>query len=186
MKLTKLIGIGALVSGITYIVKEIRNELQYRAIMREIALDDAEEVEAQDIPKFEVGTPVIIACPYESEYVEPPQHTVITRVGYSQNDEIYIYQVEGSTEWYNEKWLTYDEYGPKTFEVETESEIIAKERKETVRAIEKAIDDTLDEYNDYHALFSEFGDEEYAEKARQASLKLYGLKRQLEEIENDE
>lgn len=84
-------------------------------------------------PIFSVGDSVIIANPYfNGEFTSdnPPYHTKITRVAYVEDIDMFAYQVEGSTAWYNENWLDFDEYGPATFTIAfKESQEVEEERK---------------------------------------------------------
>ena len=86
---------------------------------------------------------------------------------------VYIYRVEGDTQWYNEAYLAEDYYGPKTLNV-----VPITEATEAPPTIDAQIDAVLDEINDNNALIKTFGDAEYLEKGRQLSVKLAGLRTQ--------
>lgn len=110
-----------------------------------------------DGPLFEVGEHVIVINPLVIDGVmmadeDSVIHTQVKRIAYVVNLGIYAYELEGLDGWYNENWLKHDVYLPKKMNITELSEP------------KKSIDELLDELNDYIALYSEFGDDEYKTK----------------------
>ena len=177
----KLSALTVLIGATVYTTQKYRDYIErreseaiYERLLAEKGSVELEFAPAEDAEPytahFDVGDPVIIRNPYLAELTEHDvRHTRITERGQIEETGVYIYRVEGDTQWYNEAYLAEDYYGPKTLNV-----VPITEATEAPPTIDAQIDAVLDEINDNNALIKTFGDAEYLEKGRQLSVKLAG------------
>lgn len=128
-----------------------------------------------DGPLFAPGDSVVILNPFmvHDDFVfddmPAPKHATIKRVAYITTYDIYAYELNEYSGWYNESWLQPDVYMPMNISVQIPSERDSKKERAD------QIDNLLDIANWNRKKFAETGKKEYAAKIAEVEAELKSI-----------